>query len=479
MFSNFRTVASLFLVSVLACLISFGVFLHYLNTSNTALEEDMTTLHKSFEDGLPVLTSSSSSHQHQQIELLTKDLIVSPTVNTNSTSNIHSHSNGKCITSNNNTDETFRTSTNYKNSTTLPQWMKEYFDWHRKTMRGMNVCNFRRHKFIILRCSNADKKCGGLADRLKTLPFIIAAAAYSNRIFLIRWERPTKLEEFLIPNEINWSMPYWFYEETNSFHSDSAFIPATNKMFEAIKIQKQTIVIETLIQDFYGGSRYYEKLDCELDDNKEFDHEEEKKLNDMHGWSSYELIFRDLFNTLFLPSPPVAKIIKEKMKSSNLIPGEYSASQYRAFYAIENRKHKRNEVEIISRTRNAINCASRLFQGSPVFFASDSHKSVIYARKYAEEFNRHIVVFDNEKEALHLDKKVQWKSGNVSDFYPTFVDLLIMAEAKCMSHGVGGFGRFANMLSVDPRCVISHDSTRQNRISYCKWYNKGDIVDNE
>ena len=34
----------------------------------------------------------------------------------------------------------------------------------------------------------------------------------------------------------------------------------------------------------------------------------------------------------------------------------------------------------------------------------------------------------------------QWKSGNVSDFYPTFVDLLIMAEAKCMSHGVGGFG---------------------------------------
>jgi len=80
---------------------------------------------------------------------------------------------------------------------------------------------------------------------------------------------------------------------------------------------------------------------------------------------------------------------------------------------------------------------------------------------------------------LHLDKKVQWKSGNVSDFYPTFVDLLIMAEAKCMSHGVGGFGRFANMLSVDPRCVISHDSTRQNRISYCKWYNKGDIVDNE
>jgi len=346
-------------------------------------------------------------------------------------------------------------------------------------MRGMNVCNFRRHKFIILRCSNDDLKCGGLADRLKALPFLIAAAAYSNRIFLIRWERPTKLEEFLIPNEINWSMPDWFYEETNSFQSDSTFIPAAKMMIKAVKRHQRVVVIETLIQDFYGGSRFYEKLDCQLDDNKEFDHELAKKLSDMHGWSSYELISRDLFNTLFLPSPPVAKIVKEKMKSSNLIPGEYSASQYRAFYAIENRKYKRDEVELISKTKNAINCASQTLPGAPVFFTSDSHTSVIYARKYAEEFNRQIAVFDDGKEALHLDKKVQWKSGNVSDFYPTFVDLLIMAEAKCMSHGVGGFGRFANILSIDPRCVISHDSSRVKKIRNCKWYNKGDIVGNE
>lgn len=40
-----------------------------------------------------------------------------------------------------------------------------------------------------------------------------------------------------------------------------------------------------------------------------------------------------------------------------------------------------------------------------VFFASDSHVAMIYARKYAEAFNRDVVTFDDEKEALHLDKK--------------------------------------------------------------------------
>lgn len=238
-------------------------------------------------------------------------------------------------------------------------------------------------------------------------------------------------------------------------------------------------VLEGLVQDFYGGSKFYEKLDCEMDKNKVFDHEVAKKLNDMHGWSSYEFILRDLFNTLFLPSPPVAKLIKEKMESTNLISGEYTTTQYRAFYAIENKKHTRTDLDLISKTKNAINCASKNFPGAPVYFASDSHTAVTYARKYGEAFNHTVVTLDDEKEALHLDKKDQWKSGNVSDFYPTFIDLLIMAEAKCMAYGVGGFGRFASILQIDPKCVLRHDSERKKQVTICKWYDRGDIVGGE
>jgi hypothetical protein len=184
------------------------------------------------------------------------------------------------------------------------------------------------------------------------------------------------------------------------------------------------------------------------------------------------LFFMMFFFTLFQPSPPVAKLVDEKMKSANLVPNKFATSQYRAFYGIENQKHSREESELITKTTNALNCASKLQPGAPIFFASDSHVAVLSARKMAEDNNgnRHIVTFDYEQEAIHLDKKDQWTSGNIADFFPTFVDMLIMAEAKCMAMGVGGSGRFAKMLSRDPTCVIRHDSDRKKSLEHCKWY---------
>jgi hypothetical protein len=35
----------------------------------------------------------------------------------------------------------------------------------------------------------------------------------------IRWQRPTKLEEFLINNEIHWSVPDWMYGELGNFEN--------------------------------------------------------------------------------------------------------------------------------------------------------------------------------------------------------------------------------------------------------------------
>ena len=240
------------------------------------------------------------------------------------------------------------------------------------------------------------------------------------------------------------------------------------------KKYKDVIILEGMVQDFYGGSSPYYRFDCEMDKNKELNETIVKKYNDYAGWPEYEIIFRDLFFSVFEPSPPVAKLVQEKMKSAGLVPGEFSASHYRAFYAVENQKHVRGDHELTSKTINALNCASKMQTGDPIFFASDSHVAVLSARTFAETNNRQIVTFDDEQEALHLDKRDQWKSGNVADFFPIFVDLLIMAEAKCMSVGVGGFGSFANILSSDPTCLIRHDSERKRQIQTCKWYNKGD-----
>jgi len=320
---------------------------------------------------------------------------------------------------------------------------------------------------VILRCSNEDRKCGGIADRLKSLPFFVGAGAVYKRIFLIRWQRPTKLEEFLLPNEINWSFPDWMYN-TKDFEK-AMFIPTGQLMVSSLEKYTDHIFIEGLLQDFYGGSAHYYRFDTQLNDNREFDAAWAKEKDDFAGWPDYIIIFRDLFFSVFEPSPPVAKLIREHMASANLIPGKFSASHYRAFYAVEHRKDVRSERELRGKANNALNCASTLQPGDPIYFASDSHVAVLFAKQMADTTNRKIVTFDDEKEALHLDKKDQWKSGNVADFYSAFVDLLIMGEAKCMIHGLGGYGTFANLLGHDPACSIRHDAANPRKRTLCDW----------
>jgi hypothetical protein len=309
---------------------------------------------------------------------------------------------------------------------------------------------------------------------------MVAAAAKSKRVLLIRWQRPTKLEEFLVPNEINWSVPDWMYELTNDFDKseDVLRIPATKKIYSGIDKYHKRPVLEGFIQDYFGGSSYYYRLDCLMDENKELDKEHLKKFDDMAGWADYELVFRDLWYTVFEPSPPVAKLVRDKLTSANLVPGKFSTSQFRAFYAIEHKKELRTNHDLAVKTRNALNCASFLQAGDPIYFASDSQYAVRFARELGEDMGYPIITFDDENEALHLDKRDQWKSGNVADFYPTFVDLLVMAEAKCVAHGVGGYGRFANLLSTDPSCVVRHDDERVRKRTECQWReSKDEIID--
>lgn len=357
----------------------------------------------------------------------------------------------------------------YRGSSVLPLWMIEYFDWHREQTAAMNECNIGNYKFLILRCSNHEEKCGGLSDRLRSLPLFIAAAASSKRVFLIRWERPTKLEEFLVPKEINWSVPDWLQPK---IHEPGAMsYVSSGKRLQLVSTKfKDKPFVEGYVMDSYGASSVYHYFDCQLDKLKTYDEDEVKKSRGKAGSEDYLRIFRHMWQALFEPSPPVGKLIADHMESSNLVRGKFSTAQYRAFYGTEHNKEK-PEDELKIKAENALNCASKLEPGDPIYFASDSHFAVRVASNMGRTTSRKIVTFDDEKEALHLDKKDQWTSGNVADFYPVFVDLLVMAEARCMAHGVGGYGTFANMLSVDPTCVIEHDVGLMNT-RRCNWTDK-------
>ena len=383
-----------------------------------------------------------------------------------------------------------------------------------------------------------------MADRLKSLPFYIAAAASSQRIFLIRWERPTKLEHFLVPNELNWSVPRWLHDKIangdNALNKKNNIVVSEFILGEQLSrfVQytryKSVPIIEGLLQDYYGGSSYYYRMHCTLDEDCNASEMEQsiKKHKDYAGWSLYEDIFPDLFVALFIPAPPIARLIQTTMKelfptannnndnnsnnnnalislpgsssdnNNNTITitgiGTYSGCHYRAFYGIENKKDTIDESVLVAKTRNALNCVSQLsiqqqqqqprppedmeklqYQPPPIYFASDSLVAIRTVQDVARTENRSIGTFttagentsnnnnEHDREALHLDKRYQWKSGNVSDFYATFVDLLILANATCISIGVGGFGRFASLISKNTNtgtttqsCVNRHDNIR-------------------
>jgi hypothetical protein len=129
---------------------------------------------------------------------------------------------------------------------------------------------------------------------------------------------------------------------------------------------------------------------------------------------------------------------------------------------------------------HAVECANTLRPGVPIYFASDSKVAVDTIRHLSQsDPKRSVVIFSdddetNSKEALHLDK-VTYFTTQPSDYYPTFVDFLIMSNGRCLSYGQGGFGLFASLLSYDATCTVKHSNKK--RLLNCTTNDNGDDID--
>lgn len=191
-----------------------------------------------------------------------------------------------------------------------------------------------------------------------------------------------------------------------------------------------------------------------------------------------------------------------------LIEGEYSVAHYRAEYGREVARHpKLTEPAFLRRVAiNALRCASELQQAPlqspitstttdviPIYFASDNILALETAREIAATLQYPIITFDRQEKApLKLDDYYYYypssspivnntnnnsittttnamANDNVtestqgertetqpSDYYSTFVDLIVAGSGKCVTYGRGGFGRFASLLSYNASCSFKH-----------------------
>lgn len=346
-------------------------------------------------------------------------------------------------------------------------------------------------QFLILRC-NVKDRCGGFADRIKPLPVFLAAAAKSHRLLLIRWQRPAPLQEFLIPNELNWTAPAWLEEaifnrrRLRNNVSFDVFQSGTQLLRHvAPHHQHNPMVLEGKIQDANGGEGIYNAMVLQEANgsltNTIHAGINQPQLEPFFDFGTdllarYQPIYHDIFHSMFLPSPPVATIIANTLHAMNLTPGEYVSAHHRAGLEVKKARHKKDHApeNLAKAGINAVNCASRfnLKPGEPIFYATDSQVSMQAVREYALQNNRSIVTFEqpldengNPPPNLHIEKAQDWKDRQPSDFFATFVDFLLLGSGRCTTYGGGGYGKFASMLSYNSSCIIDHSRKK----TVCDW----------
>lgn len=335
----------------------------------------------------------------------------------------------------------------WNTSDSLPDWLKDYFAWHKQQRLLLNESNWQQDQFQFLAgTAFKGRKSGGMTDRIRPIPALIRLAAQTRRILLFHWGRPCALEEFLLPplGGMDWRVPDYMANRLKSTGVNSNW----DRIVKAAGSNDTTRhkIIATQYQSWNYGELWY----------KEQKKEDEPDLY---------IIFRDIWKVVFTPSPPVAELIYTNFDRMGLVPGEFATAHIRALYAVEDRP--KEEIDNIA--KNAMNCVSNLRPGGPFFVASDSFHAIQTAIDYGKEHNVSVVAASHAQEPLHVDFQNESDTSlTPAHFYDGFVDLFLMAGTRCAAVGPGGFARWGHLLGYNETCVIHHFGRKSRK---CEWRN--------
>ena len=402
----------------------------------------------------------------------------------------------------------------WRTSKVLPQWMKDYFQWHEDSLQKIvqqEGNNWEDYDYLVARCLIQDGKCGGGADRLKSLPFLLLLANRTQRLLFFHWERPAALQEFLVPppNGLNWTWPphpailldkqqHQYFskraeiENGGQINYYSGYIDPNekkdNRRRKPPSLQNKRVV-SIKYQSHNHGRIQYDALR-----NNETD-------------ASYMEVFRDCWYSVFIPSPPVQERIDKYMKKLDL-KKHNQQQQYHAIHIRSRYKNQLKSKQLYNVVSNSVNCLQHitintskpLDKDTVIFMASDGRAAIRATAKYGYEKGLHGIISrqgtilqqnstsssssnnltttttsittrqthekeqdqqeQDEEEPLHLDRGMSFFKRNSKEFtthgpheyYDTFVDLYLLSYAQCIVFGTGNYGRWANLLSNNITC---------------------------
>lgn len=231
------------------------------------------------------------------------------------------------------------------------------------------------------------------------------------------------METFLLPpvGGMDWRTPPWLVELLGNKGIKSAqhlpLVAAGND-----------VLVQAQVQAHDHGSHYYDNSTSTLDGEAPL---------------AFRRHYHDCWYNLFTPVPTIALEVERQLREAGLVPGHFGIAHVRALYGIET-QGRRNPTEIEQWTRTSINCLSRITAG-PYYLASDSDVAKRAAIAYGRERNVQIVVRTVSPAPVHMD--IADETQDLAGLEEIFVDLFLMSLGRCLSFNMGGFAKWAQLLS--------------------------------
>jgi hypothetical protein len=372
----------------------------------------------------------------------------------------------------------------------LPAWITNYFAWHgqmRQQFPGQELYEHDDAPQVLLKYCKWQQRviCGGLYDRMSSIPKMLYVANQTNRVLLIKWYVPMKLETFLLPVAINWTAPYHDRFRGRNFFRNNLQKPKgpKNQTFLAWALEKPAVDEHLLVVHREANTFNLKK--------------ELRALNETDTLED-SATFGKLWHAMFRPSPLVQDEIDSTMKSLGLEAGKYSATHCRVRHPgrfddyVPGKDgseadvsglpwHGPNKEMALASATRALQCTQWLSKSTeePVYFYSDSEDLVHQLLEEQNEIKTGTTTLlaknnetkeDRKRQSVlkttnltardvskfptaHLDRQ---KGLPAEAYVSTFVDLYIAASARCIAFGVGNFGYLAAKVSGTD-CVVLYE----------------------
>ncbi|KAL3930563.1 MAG: hypothetical protein SGBAC_011710, partial [Bacillariaceae sp.] len=368
----------------------------------------------------------------------------------------------------------------------LPNWIQSYKIWHKRQRRRYDREGATDVNFLVVACLKR-AKCGGLSDRVRSIPYWLVLAEKTDRVLLIHWTKKYKLEDFWIPPSTNEALDWRLLDEWTTqlpfldscihkpakvmpeFHDESNHQDIMNALRSTAPSERVVCVktrsdLTPLVYDSFHATA--------ATNTTEIVHQQ-------------MLVVSKVYDFMFTPTEPLQDYINQiKKEQIGLNPNEpYLAAHIRALYPLKAesgnlvwpswQEHseiiKRWAETAVERVIDAYNNSSDhgtnhnnivASQMPPiyVYVASDCADVVEYILSISDDASRwptnaRVVGLQKSLPRHHLD--LDTANNSAYDMFPLFFDISMLSHAKCLSFGIGSYGRFGARLS-GLSCITQH-----------------------